>query len=56
MITIALLSNCSSINIGNADIIKIDTKLKLESVDRILIMDRKLNITGSNGQMNGAKL
>jgi len=38
MITTALASNCSSISIGNADIIKIDTKLKLESVDRILIM------------------
>jgi len=40
MITIALLRNCSSISIGNTDIIKIDTKLKLESVNKILIMER----------------
>jgi len=38
MITIALASNCSSISIRNADTIKIDIKLKLESVDKILIM------------------
>jgi len=40
MITIVLLRNCSSISIGNADMIKIDIKLTLKSMDKILIMER----------------